>query len=177
MKLVLTLVLIAISTISWAQTGQEKVVDSIFLSRINQYRAQHGLHNISFCDKADSLSRSHNKYMLESNKITHVEIIGKDTIKPNQRISDSNRFGLENVAGGGIPEKILIEKSVYQVQKELNESNKLVIDFFINLTMEEWENSPLHNKNLLDKNINKGAVSIKFDFKKSKFVADFIAYN
>ena len=115
--------------------------------------------------------------MLESNKITHVEIIGKDTIKPNQRISDSNRFGLENVAGGGIPEKILIEKSVYQVQKELNESNKLVIDFFINLTMEEWENSPLHNKNLLDKNINKGAVSIKFDFKKSKFVADFIAYN
>ena len=173
MKSVLTFLLIFFFSLSWAQS-EEKIIDSIFLSKINQYRAENGLQRIVFYTKADSLSNSHNQYMLNSNRITHLEIIGKDTIQPIKRLIDP---GIENVAGGGLCEKLSINKVLYNTESEINKSNKILNDFFVTLVMEEWENSPLHNKNLLDKNIHKGAVSIKFDFNKLKFVADFIAYN
>jgi len=175
MKMVLTFILILFSINSWGQnlSKDEKIIDSILLSKINQYRAENHLQRIVFYTKADSLSKSHNQYMIDSNTKNHLEIFGKDTIRPEKRIGAP---GIENIISGGLCENISINRNIYETKSELQKSNKILNDFFASLVIDEWKNSSLHNKNMLDKNIQKGAVSIKFDFNKSKFVADFIAY-
>ena len=157
-------------------SGEEKIIDSMLLSKINQYRKENGLEKIIFSPKADSLSKFHDNYMINSNYVGHVEILGKDTIQPGTRINNENKYAIENVSGGRLCEKTSINGVLYETVKQIKQSNKYLNDFISNLILSDWKSSKLHNKNILNNKIHKGAVSIKFDFEKSVFVADFIAY-
>lgn len=178
MKLLSVFILLFFCLFSPAQdlTKQEKLIDSIFLNKINQYRNEHGVQKIVFYQKADSLAKSHNKYMLSSENITHLEVYGKDTLFPGKRIGLTS-YNVENVEGGDLCKKIVISNIIYDTKTQLKNENSNLINYLVNTLFVGWKESQLHNKNLLDKNIHKGAVSVKFDFDKSFYVADFIAFD
>ena len=137
MKMVLTFILIVFSINSWAQdlSKDEQIIDSIILSKINQYRKENGLEKIIFSPKADSLSKFHDNYMINSNYVGHVEILGKDTIQPGTRINNENKYAIENVSGGRLCEKTSINGVLYETVKQIKQSNKYLNDFISNLIL------------------------------------------
>jgi len=176
MKILSVFVLLFLFLLSSAQDSkkQEKLIDSIFLNKINQYRIEHGAPKIVFDKTADSLAKSHNKYMLSTESITHLEIQEKDTLLPGKRIGLTS-YNVENVEGGELCKKIVIANVLYDTKSQITNDN--LINYLVNTLFDGWKESQLHNKNLLDKKIHKGAVSVKFDLLKYFYVADFIAFD
>lgn len=154
---------------------QERFVDSVVLNKINQYRTENNLSKIKFNKIANNLSESHVKYMVSKQEITHVEIIGKDTVLPNQRMG-FDLYSVENVGGGTLCDKMVIHGVFYSTFNQINSFDKNFLLYVSDLIFKKWKNSIFHNKNMLDNKINNGAVSVKFDQTKSLFVFDFIAF-
>ena len=155
---------------------QEKIIDSMLFYKINKHRIENYVKKLTFFSYADSLTKSHNKYMISCGCLSHLEIINGDSIFPSKRLGHPELYSVENVVAGNFFQTIVVFGVLFDEQNKIEKFDYPAMDGMAQRLFEEWKLSIMHNENMLNRNVHKGAVSIKMDSNKEIVVADFIAF-
>ena len=157
---------------------QEKIIDSIFFNKINIYRAENGVPPILRFSFVDSLCNKHNIYQLKCQCATHSEFdsLSLDTVSGYKRLELINLIGVENSLKGDFIDKFVESGILHYQYKDIKYLNQAAIYHLISSMMLSWVQSPIHNSNLLKKDLTFGGISVKLDTEKEIMVADFMAF-
>ena len=132
-------IIVSLFMLSVLNTFSQTKLDKLIFKRINEYRAEKGLSELLWDDKAYLAANLHSKYMIKNSVFTHEE--KNDTPNHDVRLM---KYGVEAMSSAENIAKI----SHYVIKDEI-----LAIAIF-NI----WKRSPPHNKIMLS-DYKKSAVS------------------
>lgn len=149
MKNIFLFLAIISTTLSSIANDSIYEINDILINKINIYRAEKGLPELSYDSRADSSSLYHCKYIAELGIVTHYE---EDTITGIPMLPEIDnrlsKFGLtkywvmgENIAG--VFDTMILSR-----------------DSLVTIVIEGWKNSNSHNMMLLNPHITKIGVNM-----------------
>lgn len=158
MKNLLTIIFIFISVFVMAQTK----LDTLVFNKVNEYRIANGLNKIKWDTAAYKASKYHSNYLESlSAKNNYTVVITGHSEKSKGFEDASNRFVKFNGKVKPINGGVWLGEIVQTNAKNYKDNDSLKLAKLATEIVEDWKQSPEHNKIMLTSGYNFGGVSCK----------------